>query len=120
MNIMAGDSMKTILSGNEAVARGAFEAGVRVAAAYPGTPSTEILESISRYPKIYAEWSVNEKLAFEVAYGGALGGRRSLAAMKHVGVNVASDALMTASYTGINAGMVLVSGDDPGMHSSQN
>ncbi len=112
--------MKKLLSGNEAVARGAFEAGVEIAAAYPGTPSTEILETVATYDEIYAEWSVNEKIAFEVAYGGAVGGRRSLAAMKHVGVNVASDALMTAAYTGINAGMVLICADDPGMHSSQN
>ncbi|MDZ7316463.1 MAG: indolepyruvate ferredoxin oxidoreductase subunit alpha [candidate division KSB1 bacterium] len=112
--------MKRLFSGNEAVARGAFEAGVQVAAAYPGTPSTEILENIAQYPQIYAEWSVNEKVAFEVAYGAAVAGKRALAAMKHVGVNVASDALMTAAYAGVNAGMVLVSADDPGMHSSQN
>lgn len=112
--------MKKLLSGNEAIARGAFEAGVEIAAAYPGTPSTEILENMATYKEIYAEWSVNEKVAFEVAFGAAVGGKRSLAAMKHVGVNVASDALMTASYTGINAGMVLISADDPGMHSSQN
>jgi len=112
--------MKQILSGNEAVARGAYEAGIAVAAAYPGTPSTEILESIAGYSTIYAEWSVNEKIAFEVAYGTAVAGKRALAAMKHVGVNVASDAMMTAAYTGINAGMVLVCADDPGMHSSQN
>lgn len=112
--------MKKLLSGNEAVARGAFEAGVEIAAAYPGTPSTEILETVATYDEMYAEWSVNEKIAFEVAYGGAVGGQRSLAAMKHVGVNVASDALMTAAYTGINAGMVLVCADDSGMHSSQN
>lgn len=112
--------MKELLSGNEAIARGAFEAGVAIAAAYPGTPSTEILQNIATYNEIYAEWSVNEKVAFEVAFGSAIGGKRSLAAMKHVGVNVASDALMTAAYTGINAGMVLVSADDPGMHSSQN
>lgn len=112
--------MKALLSGNEAVARGAYEAGVEIAAAYPGTPSTEILENIAAYKEIYSEWSVNEKIALEVAFGGAMGGRRSLAAMKHVGVNVASDTLLTASYTGINAGLVLVSADDPGMHSSQN
>ena len=113
--------MKTILSGNAAVARGAYEAGASVAAAYPGTPSTEILEEIAAsYGEIYAEWSVNEKVAFEVGFGGALGGKRALVAMKHVGVNVAADALMTAAYTGVNAGLVLVSADDPGMHSSQN
>ena len=112
--------MKTLLSGNEAVACGAYEAGVEIAAAYPGTPSTEILECIATYKEIYAEWSVNEKIAFEVAFGGALGGKRALAAMKHVGVNVTSDALMTASYVGVKSGLVLVSADDPGMHSSQN
>ena len=113
--------MKTILSGNAAVARGVYEAGAEVAAAYPGTPSTEILEEIAaNYPEIYSEWSVNEKVAFEVAFGAALGGKRAIAVMKHVGVNVAADALMTASYTGVNAGMVMVSADDPGMHSSQN
>ncbi|MBT4498969.1 MAG: indolepyruvate ferredoxin oxidoreductase subunit alpha [Gemmatimonadetes bacterium] len=113
--------MKTILSGNGAVARGVYEAGVEVAAAYPGTPSTEILEEIAaNYSEIYAEWSVNEKVAFEVAFGASLGGKRALATMKHVGVNVAADALMTAAYTGVNGGMVLVSADDPGMHSSQN
>lgn len=113
--------MKTLLSGNEAVARGAFEAGVKLAAAYPGTPSTEILENIAEhYPSIYAEWSVNEKVAFEVAIGGSMGGGRSLAAMKHVGVNVAADPLMTFAYTGVNAGFVLISADDPEMHSSQN
>jgi indolepyruvate ferredoxin oxidoreductase, alpha subunit len=113
--------MKTILSGNAAAARGVYEAGAEVAAAYPGTPSTEILEDIAaNYPEIYAEWSVNEKVAFEVAFGASLGGKRALATMKHVGVNVASDALMTAAYTGVNGGLVFVSADDPGMHSSQN
>lgn len=111
---------RRLLSGNGAVARGAYEAGVEIAAAYPGTPSTEILEYIADYNEIYAEWSVNEKVAFEVAFGGALGGKRGIAAMKHVGVNVASDAFMTISYVGVNAGLVLVSADDPGMHSSQN
>jgi indolepyruvate ferredoxin oxidoreductase, alpha subunit len=117
---LTGGWMKKLLSGNEAVARGAYEAGVEIAAAYPGTPSTEILENIAKYKEIYSEWSVNEKVAFEVALGAAVAGRRSLAAMKHVGVNVASDALMTAAYTGVNAGMVFISADDPGMHSSQN
>lgn len=113
--------MKVLLSGNEAVAQGAFEAGVKLAAAYPGTPSTEILENIGeQYPSIYAEWSVNEKVAFEVGIGGSLGGGRSLVAMKHVGVNVAADPLMTFAYTGVNAGFVLISADDPEMHSSQN
>ena len=109
-----------LLSGNEAIARGAYEAGVRVAAGYPGTPSTEILENIIGYDGIYAEWAPNEKVAFEVALGAAYGGARALATMKHVGVNVAADPLLTASYTGVNAGLVLVSADDPGMHSSQN
>lgn len=112
--------MKLLMSGNEAVARGAYEAGVAIAAAYPGTPSTEILENVAQYKEIYSEWSVNEKVAFEVALGGALAGKRALAAMKHVGVNVAADALMTAAYTGINRGMVIITADDPGMHSSQN
>ncbi|MGQ9513142.1 indolepyruvate ferredoxin oxidoreductase subunit alpha [Thermodesulfitimonas sp.] len=110
-----------LLSGNEAIARGAYEAGVRVAVAYPGTPSTEILENIARhYPDIYAEWAPNEKVALEVAIGASLGGARALVAMKHVGVNVAADPLLTLAYTGVNAGLVLVSADDPGMHSSQN
>ena len=109
-----------LLSGNEAIARGAFEAGVRVAAGYPGTPSTEILQNITRYDTIYAEWSPNEKVALEVGIGAAFGGARALVTMKHVGVNVAADPLLTASYTGVNAGLVLLSADDPGMASSQN
>ncbi len=112
--------MKAILSGNEAIARGFIEAGGKLAAAYPGTPSTEVLETLSRIKGIHAEWSVNEKVALEVAIGGALSGVRSLACMKHVGVNVAADPLMTAAYTGINAGLVLMAADDPGMFSSQN
>jgi len=112
--------MKKLLSGNEAIARGAYEAGVRVAAAYPGTPSTEILENIVNYPEIYAEWSPNEKVALEVGIGASIAGARVLVAMKHVGVNVAADPLMTVAYTGVNGGLVLVSADDPGMHSSQN
>jgi indolepyruvate ferredoxin oxidoreductase alpha subunit len=111
---------KAILSGNEAIARGFIEAGGKLASAYPGTPSTEVLETLSREQGIHAEWSVNEKVALEVAIGGALSGVRSLACMKHVGVNVAADPLMTASYTGINAGLVLMAADDPGMFSSQN
>lgn len=111
---------KRILSGNEAIARGAYEAGVKVAAAYPGTPSTEILEQIAAYPDIYAEWSTNEKVALEVAIGGSMGGARSLAAMKHVGLNVAADPFMTFSYTGVNGGCVIISADDPELHSSQN
>ena len=111
---------KAILSGNEAIARGFIEAGGKLAAAYPGTPSTEVLETLSREKGIHAEWSVNEKVALEVAIGGALSGVRSLACMKHVGVNVAADPLMTVSYTGVNAGLVLMAADDPGMFSSQN
>ncbi|WP_227764260.1 indolepyruvate ferredoxin oxidoreductase subunit alpha [Zhaonella formicivorans] len=112
--------MKKLLTGNEAIARGAFEAGVTVAAAYPGTPSTEILENIAGYPEIYAEWSPNEKVALEVGIGASIAGARVLVAMKHVGVNVAADPLLTLAYTGVNGGLVLVSADDPGMHSSQN
>lgn len=111
---------KAFLSGNEAVAQGAFEAGVKVACAYPGTPSTEILEAAATYPEIDAQWSVNEKVAFEVALGAAVGGVRSLYACKHVGLNVAMDPLMSASYTGVTGGFVIVVCDDPGMHSSQN
>src|SRR5512140_740696 len=108
------------LSGNEAIARGAYEAGLRVAAAYPGTPSTEILETLAKLGDIDAQWSVNEKVAFEVALGAAIGGARSLFACKHVGLNVAMDPLMTASYTGIKGGLVAVVADDPGLQSSQN
>ena len=108
------------MSGNEAVALGAYASGVRVAAAYPGTPSTEILEELSTYPDLYCEWSPNEKVALEVAIGSSMGGARSLAAMKHVGLNVAADPWMTLPYIGVNAGLVLVVADDPGMHSSQN
>ena len=111
---------KSILSGNEAIARGFLEAGGKLASAYPGTPSTEVLETLSCEESIHAEWSVNEKVALEVAIGGALSGVRSLACMKHVGVNVAADPLMTVAYTGINAGLVLMAADDPGMFSSQN
>ncbi|OGC43890.1 indolepyruvate ferredoxin oxidoreductase subunit alpha [candidate division WOR-3 bacterium RBG_13_43_14] len=112
--------MKTILSGNEAVARGAWEAGCKVAAAYPGTPSTEILENIILYPEIYAEWSINEKVALEVAAGASFAGCRSLVAMKHVGLNVAADPLFTMAYSGVTGGFVIVNADDPGMWSSQN
>ncbi len=112
--------MKRLLSGNEAVARGAWEAGVKVGSAYPGTPSTEIMETFAQYPDVYAEWAPNEKVALDVAIGAAYAGRRAFAAMKHVGVNVAADALFAAAMTGIEAGLVLVSGDDPSMHSSQN
>ncbi|MRR34187.1 indolepyruvate ferredoxin oxidoreductase subunit alpha [bacterium] len=112
--------MKEILSGNEAIARGAYEAGVLVATAYPGTPSTEILENIINYKEIDASWSPNEKVSLEVAMGASFAGARTLVAMKHVGVNVAADPLFTLSYTGIKGGLVLVSADDPEMHSSQN
>lgn len=111
---------RKLLLGNEAIARGGYEAGVRVAAAYPGTPSTEILEAFVQYREVCAEWSVNEKVAFEVAYGASLAGARALCAMKQVGLNVAADPLVTASYTGVNAGLVVVVADDPGLHSSQN
>ncbi len=112
--------MKKVLSGNEAVARGAYEAGVTFAAAYPGTPSTEILENCALYDEIDAQWSSNEKVAVEAAVGAAYGGARTLTAMKHVGLNVAADPFFTVSYTGITAGLVVVSADDPSMHSSQN
>ena len=110
------------LMGNEAIARGAWEAGVRVAAAYPGTPSTEIMEALGEYPAsdLYAEWSTNEKVALDVAIGAALSGVRAMASMKHVGLNVASDSLMSQSYIGVHGGLVLVVCDDPGIHSSQN
>ncbi|MDH4179517.1 MAG: indolepyruvate ferredoxin oxidoreductase subunit alpha, partial [Armatimonadota bacterium] len=109
-----------LLSGNEGIARGAFEAGVRVACAYPGTPSTEILETLATFPGVHAQWSVNEKVALEVGIGASLAGARALVAMKHVGLNVASDPFITFSYTGVKGGLVVVTADDPGMHSSQN
>lgn len=112
--------MKKLMLGNEAVARGAYEAGVRVASSYPGTPSTEITEFIAKYDEIYSEWAPNEKVAVEVASGAAISGGRALSAMKHVGLNVAADPLFTMSYIGVNAGLVLCVADDPGMHSSQN
>lgn len=111
---------KALLTGNEAIARGAYEYGVSVASAYPGTPSTEILENIANYKEIRAQWSPNEKVALEVAIGASIAGARALCAMKHVGVNVAADPLFTFTYTGVNGGLVLISADDPGMHSSQN
>ena len=113
-------SEKKIMLGNEAIARGAYEAGVKVSAAYPGTPSTEISENIVKYPEIYAEWSPNEKVATEVAIGASISGVRAIVSMKHVGVNVASDPLYTISYAGVNGGLVLVAADDPGLYSSQN
>ncbi len=113
--------MKELLTGNEAIARGAYEAGITFASAYPGTPSTEILENIALYKdSVYAEWAPNEKVALEGAIGASIAGARALAAMKHVGVNVAADPLFTFAYTGVNGGCILVSADDPGLHSSQN
>ena len=106
--------------GNEAVARGLFEAGCGFVSSYPGTPSTEITEAAAKYKEIYAEWAPNEKVAMEAAFGAALSGKRSFCGMKHVGLNVAADPLFTVSYTGVNAGMVIAVADDAGMHSSQN
>ncbi len=111
---------RRLLSGNEAIALGAWEAGVSVGCGYPGTPSTEILEALFAHDDVYCEWSVNEKVALEVGLGAALAGARSLVTMKHVGVNVAADPLFTAAYTGVEAGLVIVTADDPSMHSSQN
>lgn len=112
--------MGRLMLANEAVALGAFEAGVKVISSYPGTPSTEITESASQYKEIYSEWAPNEKVALEVALGASYSGVRAMCCMKHVGLNVAADPLFTASYTGVNAGLVIVVADDPGMHSSQN
>jgi len=112
--------MKKVMLGNEAIARGAWEAGVVFASAYPGTPSSEILESLAQYPEIQAEWAPNEKDALMAAAGASITGARAMASMKHVGVNVAADALMTLSYTGVEGGLVLVTADDPALHSSQN
>ena len=111
---------KIIMLGNEAIARGAYEEGVKVSSAYPGTPSTEISENLAKYQEVYTEWAPNEKVAAEVAFGASLSGVRSLACMKHVGLNVASDPLYTFSYTGVNGGAVIVVADDPGLASSQN
>ncbi|MBR3998361.1 MAG: indolepyruvate ferredoxin oxidoreductase subunit alpha, partial [Clostridia bacterium] len=112
--------MKKLMLGNESVARGLYEAGVRFISSYPGTPSTEITEYSSTYPEMYSEWAPNEKVAFEAALGAAMGGGRSFCGMKHVGLNVAADPLFVAGYTGISGGMVIGVADDPGMHSSQN
>lgn len=112
--------MKKLLLGNAAVAAGAHEAGVRVVSSYPGTPSTEITESTVQYEDIYCEWAPNEKVAAEVAIGAAIGGARAMSCCKHVGLNVMADPIFTASYTGVNAGLVICVADDPGMHSSQN
>ena len=114
------DSTRHLMLGNEAIARGAWEAGVRVATAYPGTPSTEITEFIATYPEIDAEFSVNEKVALEIGIGACIAGARSLVSMKHVGLNVAMDPLLSIAYPGVNAGLVVVVADDPGQHSSQN
>jgi indolepyruvate ferredoxin oxidoreductase alpha subunit len=112
--------VKVLMSGNEAIARGAYEFGVKVATGYPGTPSSEILENIANYKEIYAEWSTNEKVAMDAAIGAAYAGRRTIITMKQVGMNVASDAFFYAVYTGVRAGLVIVTADDPGMFSSQN
>ena len=112
--------MKQLILGNEAVARGLYEAGCSFVSSYPGTPSTEITEAIAKYPEVYAEWAPNEKVAMESAFGASLAGRRSFCGMKHVGLNVAADPLFTISYTGVNGGMVIGVADDAGMHSSQN
>ncbi len=112
--------MKQLMLGNEAIARGAWEAGVKLVSSYPGTPSTEITEFCANYPDMYVEWASNEKVALEVGVGASMSGARALCCMKHVGLNVAADPLYTASYTGVNGGLVVVVADDPGMHSSQN
>ena len=111
---------KELFLGNQAVARGLYEAGVTVISSYPGTPSTEITEFAAQGDEIYCEWAPNEKVAVEVAAGAAISGARAFSAMKHVGLNVAADPLYTASYTGVNGGLVIAVADDPGMHSSQN
>lgn len=118
--VQAKAATRLLLSGNEAIARGVWEAGCKVAAAYPGTPSTEILENIAQYPDLYAEWSVNEKVSMEVAIGASMSGARSFCAMKHVGMNVASDAFMTLTLAGVVGGMVVAVADDVGLSSSQN
>ena len=112
--------MKQLMLGNAAVARGLYEAGCSFVSSYPGTPSTEITETVAKYDEIYAEWAPNEKVAMEAAFGACLAGKRSFCAMKHVGLNVAADPLFTIAYTGVNAGMVIAVADDAGMHSSQN
>ncbi|MEE1137350.1 MAG: indolepyruvate ferredoxin oxidoreductase subunit alpha, partial [Acutalibacteraceae bacterium] len=112
--------MKKLMLGNEALARGLYEAGCSFVSSYPGTPSTEITEFAAKYQEIYAEWAPNEKVAMESAFGASLAGKRSFCAMKHVGLNVAADPLFTISYTGVNAGFIIAVADDAGMHSSQN
>ncbi len=118
----ARDNNVRPMTGNEAIARGAWEAGVKVGSAYPGTPSTEIMENLARYPAedVYAGWGTNEKVSMDVAIGASLAGVRAFTSMKHVGLNVASDALMSQTYIGVHGGLVLVVCDDPGIHSSQN
>ena len=111
---------KQLYLGNQAVARGLYEGGCRVVSSYPGTPSTEITEYAAKYPELYSEWAPNEKVAMEVALGASIAGARAFCGMKHVGLNVAADPLFTASYTGVNAGLVIGVADDPGLHSSQN
>ena len=112
--------MKKLLLGNAAVARGAYEAGVRVVSSYPGTPSTEITEEMAKYEDVYVEWAPNEKVSAEVSIGASIAGARAMSCMKHVGLNVMADPVFTASYTGVNGGLVLCVCDDQGMHSSQN
>ncbi|MCC8135555.1 MAG: indolepyruvate ferredoxin oxidoreductase subunit alpha, partial [Ruminococcus sp.] len=112
--------MKKLMLGNDAFARGLYEAGCRFISSYPGTPSTEITESAAKYDEMYAEWAPNEKVAVEAALGASIAGARSFCGMKHVGLNVAADPLYTAAYTGVNGGLVIAAADDPGMHSSQN
>lgn len=117
--IKGGKRMKKLMLGNEAVARGLYEAGVKVASSYPGTPSTEITESAATYDEIRCEWAPNEKVSAEAAAGASFAGARSFCGMKHVGLNVAADPFFTMSYIGVNGGMMLAVADDPGMHSSQ-
>ena len=113
--------MKHLMSGNEAIARGIYEAGIKVASAYPGTPSTEILEELPQYKdSLYCEWAPNEKVATEVAYGASVAGSRSVTTMKMVGLNVAADPLFTAGYMGVGGAYIIVNADDPSCHSSQN
>ncbi|MEE0059906.1 MAG: indolepyruvate ferredoxin oxidoreductase subunit alpha, partial [Acutalibacteraceae bacterium] len=112
--------MKKLMIGNQAVATGLYDGGLGVVSSYPGTPSTEITEFLSKYDDIHSEWAPNEKVACEVAFGASLAGARSACAMKHVGLNVAADPVFTLSYTGVNGGMVICVADDPAMHSSQN
>ena len=112
--------MKELMLGNKAIARGLYEAGVCFVSSYPGTPSTEITEEAAKFDEIYCEWAPNEKVAMESAFGASLAGRRAFCGQKHVGLNVAADPLFTMSYTGVNAGLVVVVADDAGMHSSQN